>query len=121
MFTNLTEETKTFHKGLMIAQFTIMNSQDYADIHPVHPIAATYLLQATPHVNVTKQEFQQITQLAKEVPQNQQNPIEKLAKEVQELTDKYNHNTPPSDIQHHDIIDYRPLEGATNEIWFATP
>ena len=95
MFTNLTEETKTFHKGLMIAQFTIMNSQDYAEIHPVHPIAATYLLQATPHVSMSQNKnFNKSRNWQRRDTTNQQNPIEKLAKEVQELTDKYNHNNP---------------------------
>ena len=120
MFSNLLNEPRTFTKGLMIAQFTIMNSQDYQNISPVHPIAAAYITQAAPYITVNKADFQQITQASQQPKESAL--IDQLTQEVQELTQKYNDTTtPPEHTIEHDIIDYRPLEGATNEIWLATP
>ena len=58
MFSNLLNEPRTLNKGLMIAQFTIMNSQE---ISHVHPIAASYTTQAAPYITVNKGDFQHIT------------------------------------------------------------
>ena len=77
-------EPRTFNKGLMIAQFTIMNSQDYHEITPVHPIAAAYITQAAPYITVNKVDFQHITQASQQ--QTETALIDKLTQEVQELT-----------------------------------
>ena len=122
MLTNTDDEARTFPKDLEIAQFTIMNTKDFAEIKQIHPVAATYLMQAIPLIHVSQKEFQLIAHLAQEQETTDRPEIEDLAKEIQELTRKYNEPEPPEKMQENqDIVEYRPLEGATNEVWFATP
>ena len=122
MLTNISDESRRFPKGLTIAQFTIMNSKDYSEIKKIHPIAAEYIAAAAPYVNIGKQEFSQVTRLAEEDNRKTDTQMDKLAQEVRQLTEQYDRIPPDQNNEkHHDIIDYRPLEGATNEIWFATP
>ena len=66
ILSNISEETKTFTKGTEIAQFTIMNSNDYNEIKQVHPIAAECIAAVAPHVNMGKQDFSIVTRLAQE-------------------------------------------------------
>ena len=122
ILSNISEETKTFTKGTEIAQFTIMNSNDYNEIKQVHPIAAECIAAVAPHVNMGKQDFSIVTRLAQETDKKTNAQMAKLAEEVRELTEQYEGKLAENFTSTgHDIVDYRPLEGATNEVWFATP
>ena len=124
IITNIDDYPRTIPKGLEIAQFTIMTSRDYNDIQQIHPIAAAYLQQATQYITLNKKEFETLASLSREQEATDIEPMEALAKNVQEITEKYDSGKSTQPTEHHtshDIIDYRPLEGATNEVWFATP
>ena len=89
MITNTSDLPRTFPKGLAIARFTIMNAQDYHEVKQIDPITALYLLEAAPHINISKKDFHYITMVGQEQDETANSHMEKLVQDVQEVTRKY--------------------------------
>ena len=119
ILTNISDEIRTFPKETQIAQFTIMTQDEYDDTREIHPIAAELLLQKPQSITYTRKEFHEIIKLSTPTKHTCA-ALEDLSENIKKIQDEYNIKPTPTD-NIHDIVQYKPLEGATNEIWFATP
>ena len=119
LITNTTEFPRRFPKNLEIAKFTILTVDDADDVQPIHPLAADVVQQVANKIEFDRDEFREIVGLGIQKEQPSINTLEELDKNVAKANQEYQENASTGGDPH-DIIQVTPLEGATNEIWFAT-
>ena len=119
IITNLSHEKRRFPKDLHIAQFSNLSPEEGEQMQETHPIAAECILAAAEHIEVTRDEFKDITWLACMDNPLSCSSLDTLDENVQRANqDFYQKPDNPATYQE---VHHSPLEGNTNEMWFATP